>query len=145
MSKFFIGVSAGVANVYPYGQGSDVTKALKAGEALLCQVPVGDHVEPHKAADTQIAQSTKDTAKQLAEEDMAAPAAGVALNAPHGERTGTLLVAVTEGEVTLRTYAGSDFSEQQLEKGASASVEVTESNAVTLAVYDAQPKVDPRR
>jgi len=145
MSKFVIGVSAGVANVYPYGQGSDVTKALKAGEALLCEVPVGDHVEPHKAADTQIAQSTKDKAKQLAEEDMAAPAAGVALNAPAGERTGTLLVVVTEGEVTLRTYAGPAFTEQIVKHGESITIDVTESNAITIAVYEAQPVVDPRR
>lgn len=144
MSKFVIGVSAGIANVYPYGQGSEVVKVLKENEALLCTVPVGDHVEPHKAADTQIAQSTKDMLKGLADEDKAAPAAGVA-EQPPGQRTGTLLVAVTDGEVTLRTYDGPAFTELALRKGETASVEVTESNHITLAVYEAQPGVDPRR
>jgi hypothetical protein len=138
MSKFIIRVTAGVANVYPYGQGSEVTKTLQEGEELLCQVPVGAHVEP------QIAQSARDKAKQQAAEDQAVPAAGVADKAPKGQRAGTLLVAVTEGAVTLRTYAGADFTEQQLEQGASATVEVTETNHLTLAVYDAAPVIDPR-
>src|SRR5580765_6703990 len=127
MSKFFIGVSAGIANIYPYGQGSDVTKTLKEGEALMCQVPVGDHVEPH------IAQTPKDALKGMAEEDKAAPAAGVA-DQPPGQRTGTLLVAVTDGEVTVRTYEGTEFTELSLHKGETLSAEVTESNHITLAV-----------
>lgn len=137
MSKFFVGVSAGIANVYPYGQGSAVTKTLKEGEALLCTVPVGDHVEP------QIAQSTKDALKDMAEVDKAAPAAGVA-DQPPGQRTGTLLVAVADGDVTVRTYEDTEFTEIDLRKGETLSVEVTESNHITLAVYDAQPGVDPR-
>jgi hypothetical protein len=138
MSKFTIGVTAGTANVYPYGQGSEVKKVLKEGETVACEVPVGPHPEP------QIAQPPKEQARQQVDEDKAAPAAGVADDAPHGQRAGTLLVAVTQGAVTLRTYAGNAFSEQKLELGASASVEVTETNHITLAVYDAAPVVDPR-
>jgi len=152
MSKFIIGVTKGIAKVYPYGQGSEVSKVLKESEALLCQVPVGDHVEPVAtdpnkpvAADPKIAQSTKDLLKGMADEDKAAPAAGVANDEPPSSRTGTILVAVTEGKVTVRTYHETEFSEQVVEQGASASVDVTESNRITVAVYEAAPVVDPRK
>jgi hypothetical protein len=138
MSKFIIRVTAGIANVYPYGQGSDVVKVLKEGESLPCEVPVGPHPEP------RIAESPRGKAKAQVAEDQAVPAAGVADDAPKGERAGTLLVAVTQGVVTLRTYNAGTFAEQKLEQGASVSVDVTESNHITLAVYDAAPKVDPR-
>lgn len=141
MSKFIIGVSAGIANVYPYGQGSNATKVLKANEALLCEVPVGDHVEPQEVQ--YIAQAPREELKNMAAEDKAAPAAGVA-DQPPGQRTGTLLVAVTDGEVTVRTYEGTEFTEIDLREGETLSAEVTESNHITLAVYDAQPKVEPR-
>ena len=141
MSKFIIGVSAGIANVYPYGQGSSVTKTLKANEALLCEATVGDHVEPQEVQ--YIAQAPREELKNMAAEDKAAPAAGVA-DQPPGQRTGTLLVAVTDGEVTVRTYEGTEFTEIDLREGETLSAEVTESNHITLAVYDAQPKVEPR-
>jgi hypothetical protein len=141
MSKFIIGVSAGIANVYPYGMASNMTKVLKANDALLCEVPVGDHVEPQEVQ--YIAKPAKEYLRGMAEEDKAAPAAGVA-DQPPGQRTGTLVVAVTDGEVTVRTYEGTEFTEIDLRKGETLSAEVTESNHITLAVYDAQPHVEPR-
>ena len=141
MSRFFLAVQAGVAKVYPYGQGSQVAKTLTEGEAVLCSVPVGDHVEPHVSPEPDV----KTSLQNLAAEDQAAPAAGVDTDSPPGNRTGTVLVAVLDGSVTLRTYSGAMFSESALGAGEYASVDVTESNRITLAVYDAAPKVKPSK
>jgi hypothetical protein len=163
MSKFIIGVSEGIAKVYPYGQISSVEKVLKEGEALLCQVPVGPHPEPYVATSGVITDpdsvvipdaptskptiqpETKEHLQGLAEEDKNAPAAGVDDDSSPGDRTGMLLVSVLEGKVKVRTYESSRFTEQDVEQGASVSVAVTESNRITLAVYEAAPVVDPRK
>ena len=65
MSRFFLAVQAGVAKVYPYGQGSQVAKTLTEGEAVLCKVPVGDHVEPHVSPEPDV----KTSLQNLAAED----------------------------------------------------------------------------
>ena len=142
MSKFTLTVTQGVAKVYPYGQVSDVEQVLHEGESADLEVPVGPHVEP-AGAEPSVAVGQGALLQAQVDADKSAPAAGIDEDSPRDARAGTVSVTVTEGSVTLRTYEGSRFTEKLLEEGADARVELTESNRISLAVYDAAPKVQP--
>jgi hypothetical protein len=136
MAKFSIAVTAGVANVYPFGQQHD-GHVMKAGQSI--DLEVGPDCEPKMADVAGVLGLMFDKMK----EDLGAPAAGVATSEPITKREGTLDVTAVDGDVLLRRYAGSDFAELILKQGEHAVVDVTESNRITLAVYDIDdPKAD---
>jgi len=136
MAKFTITVATGVANIYPFGQQHE-GRTLKAGQGM--DLEVGPGCEPKMAEFAGILGLAFDKMK----EDLGAPAAGVATSAPLSEREGTLDVAAVDGDVLLRRYAGSDYAELILKQGEHAVIDVTESNRITLAVYDIDdPKAD---
>jgi hypothetical protein len=128
MAKFKLTVAAGVAAIYPVGQEGQ-GKTMKQGESVELDVPVGPHAE-HKGGKPFDVLS-------MAKEDLGAPAAGVATSEPIDDREGTVEVAVLSGRIVLRKYEGAEFVEQELNQGSTVSVPITESNRITLAVYDA--------
>jgi hypothetical protein len=126
MSKFTITVKKGVAAVYPDGT-KGKPQELRAGDSIACIT------QPHDAH----------SLRGLASADVVAPAAGVAIDQPYGDREGVLQVEVQEGAVTVRIYAGADFTTESVAAGEKTIVPVTESNRITLAVYDASVQIQP--
>lgn len=121
MNKVLISVIVGVANVYPHGQEGKAVVLREGEEGIAVEA---------KREDIAV------------KSDLIAPAAGVATGEPYSKRDGEIRVKCVEGAVTLRTYEGADFSDEVLRRGESQDVEVTESNRITLAVYEltAEPK-----
>jgi len=126
MSRFKIGVLSGVAAVYAAGMGT-AAQVLRAGES----VELGSAAEP-KADEYTVGANLVEAAAR----DVAAPAAGVATDEPFNSRDGLLRVEVLTGRVAVRTYEGTDFTTKTVREGDSVDVEVTETNRITLAVYE---------